>query len=504
MRNYFSIFPVICAAAVLFGAGPAGLVSAAASAGPHDVDYDAVDGYIRSTMASDHIPGLAVSVVQNGSIVYLKGYGVAAPDGRPVTPQTPFILGSTSKSFTALAVMQLVEAGKIELDAPVTRYLPWFRTRNAQESARITVHHLLHHTSGLQTYDGLQGLRDNDQSSMALENGVRELSRAQLGQPPGERYEYANQNYNALGLIVQMVSGMSYEEYVRSAIFRPLQMHHSAATLSDAAVADVAVGYRQWLVWPVAFDAPYPRRMTPAGFLISSAEDLSHYVAALLNGGVYEHSQLLSPSGIGTLHTPASRISPEISYGMGWAIRSTPRSTTIWHDGDVSNFHSHLRLLPDRHLGLIVLMNVGGSEHSTPVNELVSGIAAAVLAQGQVPHDRSIRTTLSRLAVMVPCVIALSWAGWCYRSLRRWQRRGEPTPRRLRRSWQLYAPLAVELSSVGAIWILLPAAMQTPVAAIALFAPDVAAVAVITTVVALGCATARTLFAIIRQHNAEQ
>jgi CubicO group peptidase (beta-lactamase class C family) len=156
-------------------------------------------------------------------------------------------------------------------------------------------------------------------------------------------------------------------------------MGHSTPALSDAAAADVASGYRFWLLWPIAFDAPSPRRMTPAGFLISSAEDMAHYVAAELNGGTYQHRQLLSPPGIVTLHTPAVSMGPATSYGMGWAIRRAPGSTQIWHDGDVSNFHSHLRLLPDQHLGIVVLMNVGVSNNGAAIDSLVDGIVATFL-----------------------------------------------------------------------------------------------------------------------------
>jgi CubicO group peptidase (beta-lactamase class C family) len=260
-----------------------------------------VDDYIHDSMQAARIPGLSLGVVQGDRVVYLKGYGIAGPDRRPVTAQTPFILGSTSKSFTALAVMQLVEAGKIDLDAPVTTYLPWFRAGNAAWSAQITVRHLLYQTSGLRTYEGRRGLGDNDQSSKALENGVRELSGAPLTQPAGQRFEYSNVNYNALGLIVQTVAGMSYEDYVRSAIFDPLQMHGSATAVSDAEAAGIASGYSYWLGWPVAFDAPHPRRALPSGYLISSAEDVAHYVVAQLNDGMYAGRQLRWPPICGIL-----------------------------------------------------------------------------------------------------------------------------------------------------------------------------------------------------------
>jgi CubicO group peptidase (beta-lactamase class C family) len=134
-------------------------------------------------MQAAHIPGLALSVVRGNQVVYLKRYGIAGPDGRGVTPQTPFILGSTSKSFTALAIMQLVEAGKIDLDAPVTQYLPWFRTADEAASARITVRDLLNQDSGLPVYAGHEGFSENDQRDTALENGIRQLTGVRLPSP---------------------------------------------------------------------------------------------------------------------------------------------------------------------------------------------------------------------------------------------------------------------------------------------------------------------------------
>jgi CubicO group peptidase (beta-lactamase class C family) len=229
-------------------------------------EQEQIDAYIHARMQAAHIPGLALGVVRGKEVVYLKGYGIAGPDGRSVTPQTPFILGSTSKSFTALAIMQLVEAGKIELDAPVTKYLPWFRTADEAASARITVRSLLNQNSGLPVYEGRQGFSENDQSDTALENGIRQLAGVRLNHPPGQAYEYANENYAILGLIIQAVSASSYEEYIQSQIFGPLHMRHSAASIADPAAKDLASGYRYWLSWPVAYDAPYPRRMTRPAF----------------------------------------------------------------------------------------------------------------------------------------------------------------------------------------------------------------------------------------------
>ena len=121
-------------------------------------------------------PGLALAIVQGDQVAYVHGYGQAAPGGRPVTPQTPFMIGSMAKSFTALAIMQLVEAGKVELDAPVQTYLPWFRVADPQASAQITVRQLLNQNSGFSNGSGLQEEMASDLSDTAIEAGVRRLA----------------------------------------------------------------------------------------------------------------------------------------------------------------------------------------------------------------------------------------------------------------------------------------------------------------------------------------
>jgi CubicO group peptidase (beta-lactamase class C family) len=492
MKSFFALLSILILLGTLPMVSPA-IVAAGESFPLQQVDQDRIDAYIQSRMQIANIPGLALGVVYGDEVVYLRGYGIAGPDGRTVTPQTPFILGSTSKSFTALAVMQLVEAGRIDLDAPVTTYIPWFRTNDAAASAQITVRHLLNQNSGLPAYAGRQGIADNDQSDMALEIGIRDLAAVQLSQPAGQSYEYANENYNILGLIVQTVSGHSYEEYIRSAIFAPLQMSHSAAALSDPAAVDIATGYRYWFFWPVAFDAPYPRRMTPSGFLISSAEDMTHYLIAQLNGGTYGNNQLLSPEGIDTLHTPGARLSPSSSYGMGWVIQGQPGSTRIWHNGDVSNFHSNLLLLPDQHIGIVVLVNVGGFFNSNAINIPIEGVAEILLGNNLTASTNPPLTIIPQVALLAALLIPIVWIAWSYLSIRRLQRLGELPLRGIPRFWRLYLPLAIDILPVGIAWIILPTQFHAPIETIALFAPDAFIVIATLTALSIGWAIARAI-----------
>ncbi|MBZ0282456.1 MAG: beta-lactamase family protein [Anaerolineae bacterium] len=501
-KSFVALLSILILLGTLPVVSPANVVSAQ-SFPLEQVDRDRIDAYIQSRMQTANIPGLALGVVYGDEVVYLQGYGIAAPDGRAVTPQTPFILGSTSKSFTALAVMQLVEAGRIDLDAPVTTYLPWFRTNDAAASAPITVRHLLNQNSGLPAYEGRQGIADNDQSSAALENGVRDLSGVQLSQPAGQSYEYANENYNILGLIIQAVSGSLYEEYIRSAIFAPLQMTHSAAALSDPAAIDIATGYRYWFFWPVAFDAPYPRRMTPSGFLISSAEDMSHYLIAQLNGGAYGNNQVLSPEGIVTLHTPGARISSLSSYGMGWVSQNQPGSTRILHNGDVSNFHSNLLLLPDQHIGIVILVNVGGFLNSSAINIPIEGVAEILLGNNLTASTNPPLTVIPQVVLLTALLIPIVWIVGSYLSIRRWQHRGELPPHGIRRFWRFYLPLAIDILPLGLVWIILPAQFHTPMETIALFVPDAFIVIVTLSTLSIGWAMAR-IFLTLHPHRKVQ
>lgn len=469
----------------LFGAARPAQSAAALQPGLEASEQVQIDAYIASRMRAANIPGLALGVVRGNQVVYLKGYGVAGPGGRTVTPQTPFIIGSLSKSFTALAVMQLVDNGQIDLEASVTKYLPWFRTADPAASAQITVRHLLNQDSGLPVYVGRQGLVDDDQTAAALETGVRQLATVTLSRPAGQAFEYANENYTTLGLIIQAVSGKSYEEVVRAQVFAPLQMRHSAAALSDQAAQDLATGHRYWFGWPIAFDAPYPRSQTPAGFLISSAEDMSHYLIAHLNGGAYDGQQILSPGGMATLHAPGARMGATSAYGMGWVVRDQAGAVKLEHNGDVSNFHANMLLLPDQKLGIVILTNVDGFNHGAALNVPIEGVATILQGQGLPPAVDPPTDWLTPVQLLLPLLIATMWLAGSLVFIKRWQRRGELPVRGWPILWRYALPLAVDLCLGGAAWIILPTRFQTPIATIGLFAPDVFAIIVSLTVLSL-------------------
>ena len=317
---------VIAVALAAFVLGAAYLVSkpgsdAPAANGAASANFAEIERFVQGEMAAQRIPGLALGIVEGDRIAHTRSFGKADDSGREVTPQTPFIIGSVSKSFTALAVMQLVEANRIELAAPVQRYLPWFRVADEKASAEITVRHLLNHTSGLSTKTGRTFQGDGDTSDTALEQAVRKLNSAALTAPVGSKHQYSTINYSILGLIVQTVAGQSYERYVQTRILDPLQMRNSYTSEAAAQPQGLATGHNYRFGRPRAADLPYNRGLVPAGYLISSAEEMTHYLLSQLNGGRYDDTSVLSPDGVSELHRPAVQ-TPEAdtSYGMGWFI----------------------------------------------------------------------------------------------------------------------------------------------------------------------------------------
>lgn len=356
-------------------------------------DFAAIDRYVQEEMEATRLPGVALGIVKGDEIVHLKGFGEADPSGRSVTPQTPFIIGSTTKSFTALAIMQLFEAGEVELDAPVQRYLPWFRVADPEASARITVRHLLNHTSGLSEATGMAYLLKEDASENALENGVHALSTVDLNRPVGETFEYSNLNYTVLGLIVQTVSAEPYEQYVQERILTPLEMNNSFAFPPEAERHGLATGHRFWFGRPFSGGGlPHNRAATPAGFISSSAEDMSHYLIAQLNEGRYGDEEVLSPEGIAELHRPAVSMMGEEadpsyspSYAMGWGVEEIGGVQVVRHTGSTGDFHADMILLPKAEWGIVLLTNGEDSLQMGRIGRITLGVTDLLVGRGSPP-----------------------------------------------------------------------------------------------------------------------
>jgi CubicO group peptidase (beta-lactamase class C family) len=384
----------------------------------------AIDPFVRSEMQTLHIPGLAIGIVVGDRPVYLRGYGIADQNQRQVTPQTPFFINSLSKSFTAIAVMQLVEAGKLNLDETLQHYLPWFRTKNLQASAQITIRDLLYHTSGFPTIRGVETFYNGDSSDRALEQNVRRLRNTALSRPVGEKFQYSNINYDILGLLVQTISGQSFEKYMQRQILKPLEMRRSF--LLPKSAKGLAKGYLSFLGLKIPYPITHSRSVRPSAGLISTAKDMTHILIAHLNDGRYKNAELLSPEGMANLYHPGVEV-PGSAYGnfyaMGWYVTPNPHSHEVFnpnhhpfkaisHSGGSTGFRSYMCLMPERHFGVVVLMNTQDMLMATRYDYIGAGIMQILLGKlptaSQKPLTWLIRPFL--LVIILLQVIRVFWA----------------------------------------------------------------------------------------------
>lgn len=353
-----------------------------------------LDKYIQERMDDNQVPGLAIVVLKQGEPAWIRGFGEAAP-GRAVKPETAFMLGSVSKSFTALAISQLIEQGKINPKAPVQQYLPHFRLADEKKAAAITVAHLLHHNSSLSQNESYSTSRPKQ----SLEERMLRLGELHTEGVPGEAYQYANINYALLGLIVEKVSGMQYEAYVRQHIFSPLQMHHGFTTQQEAKAKGAAEGYHLWFGSPQAANIDYPEDNLPSGHLMASAADLSHYLQMLLQKGLYKDTWLLREAEAKKLLAPADNS----FYARGWKRGEVEGIPAIYHGGTLANYNTFVAMDPDGKWAYAVLMNVNSFLARGQLRSVAEGVAP-LLAGRAAPKQL---LTVSRLYLLVNVLVLL-------------------------------------------------------------------------------------------------
>lgn len=341
------------------------LTSATAQAAlPDDVRAE-IDALVEERMAGADIPGLSLVVVQGDEVTYAQGYGFAdLEEAVPMTACTPVGPGSTLKSLTALAVMQLVEAGDLDLDAPVARYLPWFAV-DGRPDDRITVRHALTMTSGLQDWmDTAMDASDVAASGEvgtphtvdALEARVGKMNSLVPSAAPGEAWAYSSTGYTVAGLLIETITGTTYESYMQERVFGPLGM--SDTTFGPAAPG-TAQGYLR------SEDGLRPEGplqaagYRPAGLdVFTSACDFGNYLAALLRGGSRDGERIVGSPSIEAMWTPAAAIRDGIDYGMGWYVQDWNGVKVVDHGGHAMVSGSAMFVAPEERVAVAVFANV--------------------------------------------------------------------------------------------------------------------------------------------------
>lgn len=372
-------------------------------------DLEKVDNYILAEMEELSIPGLEAVIVHKDQIVYSKGFGIADASERAVTAQTPMVLGSVSKGFTALAIMQLVEAGRVDLDAAIQTYLPSFQLADNPNMdppdawRQITVRNLLNHTSGIPEYAGANSWMSNYTGDDSLERQIASFVDFELIHLPGSDFAYSNANYQTLGLIVQTVSGKSFESYIQNHIFDPLNMQNSHLLVANA--KDIATGYRFFFGKPIASpNVPMPRSDVPSAFVISNADDMGHYLIAQMNDGRYGDQQVLSPQGIEEMHRSAVDIDNGYKYAFGWVIDP---DGTLSHNGETPTFTSGIRIHDD--WGVFVVRNIAANQREQRMDEIAPGILSIV--QGMEPVKNVTDPSFGRILIGLAVILIFQVIG---------------------------------------------------------------------------------------------
>ncbi|MEV6751262.1 serine hydrolase domain-containing protein [Streptomyces sp. NPDC051214] len=361
-------------------------------------EWSEVDAFVRGCLDATGTPGAALAVIEGGRVVHQRGFGEDSR-GRAVTSDTPFLWGSLSKPVTGLAVMQQVEARRVDLDEPARTYLPWFRLADTALSDRITVRHLLTHTSGIPTSASGEIGDRFDNAPGALAAAARDLAHIEPADRPGGSYAYSSAGYAVLGALVEEVSGRPFGTYLHEKILDPLGMEHAVATERDFAREGVAPGHRSVFGASVPFDAPYDTSGVPFGYVGGSVGDVARFTLAELGGGRLHGRRVLSAKGIADTQRGQVESSAE-RYGLGWSV-GTLKGTSermVWHDGALPGHHAMLVMLPDSGRAVIVLQNAYHQLRAKEFGDAAIGVAQ--LLSGADP-----RTTPTD-----PLVAALPWA----------------------------------------------------------------------------------------------
>ncbi|WHT17851.1 serine hydrolase [Crossiella sp. CA-258035] len=328
-------------------------IPAAAAADPARIDT-----VVRDYLAATGLPGAAVTITHRDRVLHAAGYGHTAT-GDPVTEHTPMPVASVSKSFTALAVAQLAETGRVGLDRPVRAYLPEFTMADPRVES-ITVRQLLDQTSGLsdRTFPSFTRPQPN-----TLAESVASMRSARLAADPGTHWEYHNPNFQVAARLVEVVSGQDFNSYLRSHILTPLGMT-TTRTLNTAKDLPSPSGHLLVLGLPVALPEP-PAFGNGSGGMLSTAHDLAAWLIAQNNNGRGPTgAQIATPATITATHTPSPASG---DYALGWSLgRTDSGAPLIAHSGDLFTATAYQALLPSTGHGIAVLANTGMTHADAP------------------------------------------------------------------------------------------------------------------------------------------
>ena len=356
----------VCVVLVFCVAGAIGLAQQPSPPASSAAKLQGLDTLADQAMKEWKVPGVAIAVVQDGKVIYAKGYGYRDVEKKlPVTTGTIFPIGSITKSFTALTFAILKDEGKVDWDQPVRNYLPEFEMNDVVASERATPRDLFSHRTGLPRHDLVWYSSDFSRDDM-----VGRLRYLKPNKSFRSVYQYNNLTIMTMGYLEGKLTGLGWEGAIRQRIFEPLGMTHSDLSVEEIEKTnDHALPYE--FKKDVVTKVPYHNidAIGPAGSINSSVDDMSRYLTLQLGDGKYGDRRIVSESNLREMHSPQTAIPDppqafklpglgHFSYGLAWVVTSYRGHNLVWHNGGIDGFYALLSMLPDDHMGVVVLTNL--------------------------------------------------------------------------------------------------------------------------------------------------
>lgn len=311
--------------------------------------------FIESEMEKWHVPNVSIGIVNKDSVLFQREFG-----GKEANEN--YLIGSVSKPFTALAIMQLYEQGALDIDQTVNHYLPWFNIGDESLSGKITVRHLLNQTGGLPKSAGFFIPKNNVKYEYSRYLRSLEIDKEAIG----KTHIYCNLNYQILGELIQEISGLSYNQYLKKNIFGPVGMENSYASYEETIQTGLKSGYQYLFGYPTKRSFFYSDAGIASGDIASNVTDMNKFLMTMLNAGISERDTIISSDILKEMHIPVSN-----RYGMGFSIGDWNGLHSIRHSGLSKNYSSAINILPDKNYAIVILTNINSFHF---VSRLMDGV----------------------------------------------------------------------------------------------------------------------------------
>ncbi|MEO1662533.1 MAG: serine hydrolase domain-containing protein [Pseudomonadota bacterium] len=428
----------------------------------------AIDEMIEARMEAFKIPGAALALIENGEVVHARGFGTIGDGTTPITADTKFQIGSISKPFTALAILHLVETGKLSLDDTLVSHVPTFQTRIAAQSDKITVRHLLSHRSGFSTVFGNRNQGPGAVPDTSVKDLLSVTRRTALQFEPGAAYAYSNANYQWLGYLAERVTERPFSEIFADSVAARYGLEQTRLGPSESSEGQTP-GHRYWF----GAARPYtwrPERVTwPQGVVQTTASDLAKLLTGLIDA--FDRAEL-DPLLQAMVAPVPAEAEAETYYGLGWVIRQSPSPRIVYHHGLNPGFEAMAGFSPDERFGFVVLANASTSFGAANVSALGSGVVDLILDRELRPSTPRLAERIARMVVFaLPVLLLLNITLFVWK----WRREAfEPiTLNAVRILLRLVLPTVFLIGMAYALYAIVPSLNGVNFQALYMFNPDI-------------------------------